>query len=104
VGVRGRLGFCRRGRRLSDGWFPADIFSGNRLVGPSSGSAVGDGEASLGNDSGGNGVAPDNGAIANGGAVVSLGGDISVGSGGYVIGNPDPNDDQGDGLGDVGGD
>jgi len=87
---------------LQDGWFPADIFSGSRLLGPSSGSAVGDGEVSLGNDSGAHGVAPDNGAVTNGISGVSLGGDVSVGSGGYVIGEPDPNDDPGDGLGDPG--
>lgn len=39
---------------------------------------------------------PDNGAVTNGVSGVSLGGDVSVGSNGYVIGSPDPNDDPGE--------
>jgi hypothetical protein len=60
-------------------------------------------QASLGSDSVGDGVPPDSGAITNGVGGVSLGGDISVGPGGYIIGTPDPNDDQGEPVPDVGG-
>jgi hypothetical protein len=51
-----------------------------------------DAQSSLGGDSLGNGVPPDNGANTNGenGAVVAIGGDIAVGPGGYVmVGAPD---------------
>jgi hypothetical protein len=89
----------------TEGWFPfTDSVNGNHLLG----TVDGEPEASLGNDSGGHGVLPDNGAILYGGGSsggeVALGGEVSVGSNGYVIGDPDPNDDQGDVPADPGGD
>jgi hypothetical protein len=93
----------------TDGWFPfSDVFNGVYLLGPAEGTAGGEWEVSLGDDAGGHGVLPDNGALVYGGGPsggeVALGGDVSVGSGGYMIGNPDPNDDQGGVPTDIGGD